>query len=230
MAELAYLWASLIGIAVLLIVALPFPEARRIAWFSGLMSAPTGVFAPTFTAYWNPVRLGGGALGIEDFLFCFGSGFNLWLLVAPLPALRRARAVWDRRQILRRFWPFVLIGWGVYLPLWAGGFNPMTGLIAGLATAGGYALWACPGLWRIAVPGAILYPVLYALVLQAGFAAWPDLRAIWNGGHAWGRPFLLGTPLGELAWAVTAGAAWPPIVARMLDIRPLPYRAGVHDA
>lgn len=224
MTELAYLWASLIGTAVLLAVAAPFPGTRRIALFSGLLSAPTGIFAPTFAAYWSPVRLGGGALGIEDFLFCFGSGFNLWLLVAPLPVLRGVRAIWDRRRIMHRLWPFVVIGSGVYLMLWVAGANPMTGLIAGLAAAGGWALLRDGRLWRIALPGAVLYPLLYAVVLQTVFAVWPEIMSVWTGSHFWERPLLLGIPLGELAWAMAAGAFWPPIVAHVLSITPL--RAG----
>ena len=69
------------------------------------------------------------------------------------------------------------------------------------------------------MPGALLYPLLYAGVLQAAFLAWPDLPAIWSGNHFWERPLLLGMPLGELNWALAAGAFWLPIVAFTLDIR-----------
>lgn len=216
----AYLWATLAVIAALFAVAMFLPaRQRQIAVFSGLVNAPTGIFAPTFNAYWTPERLGGGPLGVEDFLFSFAAGMLAWMLVVPLPLARGLRVSPGGWAVVGRIAVFVLVIPTTYITLWVAGFNPMTACLLGLALGGAIALWLHPDLWPLALPAAIAYPSLHGLATAIAISVWPNLADVWISGQAWGYGVVRGVPLGELIWASAFGAVWPPVVAHFLGAR-----------
>ena len=51
------------------------PRCRNRALLSGLMSMPTSLMSFVFVPeYWQPTRLFGSELGVEDLLFSFATG------------------------------------------------------------------------------------------------------------------------------------------------------------
>ncbi len=125
-----YLWGCILAAVILSVAALLLPGARRIAFFSGILHAPSGAFAFTFGAYFAPRRLGGGVVGIEDFLFNYSSGLAVWLLVALWPLGRSLQVDWDLLPaILRRAALFALLAPQAYFVLWFLGLNPIGSLL-----------------------------------------------------------------------------------------------------
>jgi hypothetical protein len=216
----SYLRATLLATAILSAVAYNLRNQRKIAFFSGFLHAPSGIFAFTFVEYWTPERLGGRAVGIEDILFNYASGISVWLLVAPWPFAQKLRVDWNFKVIMRRVALFATSVPLVYFFLWRLGMNPMTALMSTFALCGCFVLLRRPHIWLLAVPAAISYPVLHGFATAFAFEFWPDLPTTWNSDNLWGMPILFGAPLGELAWAAVYGSSWPLIVAFLLDAQP----------
>jgi hypothetical protein len=183
---------------------------------------PAAIFGFTLVTYWDPARIGSGSVGIEDFLFSFGAGVAVWMMVAPFRFARAATPRADWRAGLRRYGLLSLVIPFCFLPLWLVGMNPMTALFLCLAISGLLALALRPDLWPLAWPGALALPPVYVLTILTGFRFFPDLTTIWHRDQIWGVPVLQAIPLGEIAWAFVYGAAWPVMVGYILDLRPAP--------
>ena len=95
----------------------------------------------------------------------------------------------------------------------------MTALLLALLLLGALALAVRPGLWPIAIPATLTYPILHGFAVVFAFTVWPDLPTVWNAEHFWGQSDILGIPRGELAWAAVFGFAWPLVVVTLLDAR-----------
>lgn len=215
-----YLLATLLAIAILSTVAFFIGKQKNIVFASGILHAPSGIFGFTFVEYWSPEKLGGYVFGVEDILFNFASGLSVWLLVAPWPFAQKLLVDWDFKVIMRRVALFALVAPLVYFGLWVLGTNPMTALISTFAFCACLVLFWRRALWPLAIPAAISYPALHVFATAFAFEVWPELATKWNADHFWGRPTLLGAPLGELTWAAVFGLSWPLIVAFLLDAQP----------
>lgn len=80
-----YLIANLpVLLAVLMLARLARPRSYgRLSLLSGLICISTSVLVPLYNkSYWNPVRLGGWPVGIEDVSFSIAVGAMVWLLAA----------------------------------------------------------------------------------------------------------------------------------------------------
>ncbi len=219
-AEYPYLWATMTAIVILLPLTAIQRRHGRTLLFSGLILAPTGLFAYSFDDYWAPLRLGSLPSGIEDVAFCFASGLAAWLIVLASPFARRLSLDWHARRIAFRVGGIALVIPAFYFLLLGLGANPMTALLAGLMAAASVALVHRPTLWPLTIPGALGYPVLHVSATALAARVWPDLFSVWNPDHLWGASVLIGIPLGEVVWAAVFGACWPPVVAMFLDAKP----------
>jgi hypothetical protein len=157
---------------------------------------------------------------VEDVLFAFASGAAVWLLTAPSAFARSLRFDWSPLAASRRIAIFAIVGPLSYFVMWFQDVNPMTALLIGLAICGGIVLVLRRELWPLAIPAAILYPIMHGLAVAFAFAAWPDLQSEWNSGHLWGTSLFLGVPLGEVFWAAVFGATWPLVVGYVLNAQP----------
>jgi len=83
------------------------------------------------------------------------------------------------------------------------------GAIVCLSTAG-FIWWRRPGLrWQI-VGGALSFTLLYAAVLKAVVAVYPDFFSYWNQSQLT-HIFIAKAPLEEYVFAFTFGALWAPL-------------------
>jgi hypothetical protein len=213
-----YLFAGLPVLALLLVLS-SFARDRDYRWtamFSGFACVPCSVLAATHGDYWNPVRLGGFAYGVEDLIFTYTAGTAAWMAAALW-----VRNGWtverSRTSAVRRMMPWGLCA-VIDVALWQAGLDSMTA-----ALAASLVLLAClvvrrPALWRLAVAGMVTFSAFYVAVLRLQFAAWPAFVRYWNPGGWWIRS-LFGIPVGDVAWAAVFGAVWPLVIANALDIR-----------
>lgn len=214
-----YLFASLlcVGLVAIAIWGLLPRQQRRMAILSGALSVPFGVFSIFLEgAYWNPVRVVRGPIGIEDFLASFAVGAGAWT-AAVLPLHRRLSFRADVRAIPRRLVaPLVyVLTFGGFLAL---GIPVMSAYLATLAIVIARESLRHPHLRPLAATGALLFAPSYALTMALIFAIWPDFVRQWNPAPPWGIP-VLGVPAGELAWSAFYGAGVPLILGGIFRAR-----------
>lgn len=220
-----YLGFSLIMLMIGGLSLLRHPEYRRTMVLSGLLCATSAAASIFFDPeYWNPVRIVGSAIGVEDVIFSFANGMIVWAMVTwRLPdsltvAVQPARC-------LARYLTCVVTGLGVFFPLWLSGLKVMPAALAAIATVGTVTSRLQPHWWWLATRGSIGFGLLYAIALRITMAIWPGFLFQWNLENLWGV-YVLGLPLEELVWAFGFGAVWPLIMAYAFDTRLDPVAEG----
>lgn len=211
-----YLFSGLLGLAVVFGGYIFAGNQRQAMVVSGLTLIPLAPLAVFHEAvYWSPTRLLGGPIGIEDVIFLFQAGTMTWLL--SVWAFRhRIRVTLSVSQIARRAVALAALGVALLLFLLSFGLDIMTSSLVGIMiVAVGVLIWR-PSLWPLAPAGALAYSTFYLLFLNFSFWIWPDLISYWNPASAWSR-LVLGIPVGELAFAVVLGAAYPICMGFYLD-------------
>jgi len=192
-------------------------EYKKMAWKSGWLCLP-GSFAALLhnASYWNPVRVGNGPIGIEDFLFTLTVGLLAWLL-AGFPFRRRLRMeerplLWATRLGISYAAFCVLCGC-----LWLAGVESLPNTLG----AGGIALVLLlllrPDLWILAAAGSLLFTTVYLFLIKLQFAVWPNFVLQWNPNGTLGTA-ILGIPSGEIVFAVLFGAGMPVYMAFLFDV------------
>jgi hypothetical protein len=189
----------------------------RLSLLSGLVCMPCSVLALLHNeSYWNPIRLGNGPIGIEDFVFTFVSGTMIWLLAA-WPFRRRLLieshlSTWARRSA------FCSLLFGCLCTLlWFSGVKSLENtLLAGMLILF-VILLLDHNLWPLAVSGVIFFVPVYLLIVKVQFSVWPDYLLYWNPHSALGIT-LIGIPMGELAHAIIFAAFWPVYIAYVFNI------------
>jgi hypothetical protein len=215
----AYLACSL-AYAILVVVLARCTVSRvhfRLTILSGLASVPAFVFLIFLEGhYWNPVRVGGLALGIEDAVISFAVAAMTWYGVA-LVGGRRLSAPISVRASVRRY-VLAAIGCDItFLAAVWSGIDPMTALLLTCALAAAV-LWARRQRnWPLGASGMALFPLTWFAVVKASFWLLPDFVFQWNLAGIWGTP-VLGVPSGEIAWSVVFGAFWPLFIAHVYDM------------
>lgn len=198
---------------------LAWPRERRAMLLSGLLSAPSALFALAFVPeYWNPRQVARFLTGPEDVIFSFANGALAWLLAVGLS--RRELAIRPApRRALPRYAGCTALYFAVSLPGWALGFPVMTASLTGVLGLAVFLGRRDPARAPVAAAGALGFAALYTTLFGAVLVRWPDFLLQWNAASLWG-PRLLGVPLDEIAWALAYGAAWPLVMAYVLDATP----------
>jgi len=216
--QYSYFW----GVAFETLVAgaayLAVPRQRRMMFISGLVATPlcfAGILHEKI--YWNPVRLFGGRLGIEDVLFCFSLGSLVWLA-----------AVWPfRSRITNQLKPFLFLVRLILLCIMGGclfgifvnvGTKVMAANIYAQAALAVILVLLRPGQFPLAAAGTLIYSGYYFIVLLVTSLWLPGFFSTWNGSELWSLS-LLGIPLEEILWVTTFSACWPLLISYVCDVR-----------
>ena len=176
--------------------------------------------------YWNPVRVGGWILGVEDILCSFMVAAMPWFVIAM--SFGRRIKLPDKLKI---FWPRYRIIAGIsviiFLLCYLAGLKGMTSLLTACGSVAALLLLWKKERWLFALGGIVGFTVIYLVLVRIYFFIWPEFVLQWNMQSFWGG-LILGIPLGEIAWAPIFGAYWPLFMMHILDLQnePLPSQTG----
>jgi len=183
-------------------------EHRRSLLLSGVLSAPWALSSVLFVPdYWNPERLWGGPVGVEDLVFSYSTGvlawaLPYWRLPAPIPSLQLSA------QGVGRLLLCWLAGSLACTTLLSAGARAMPATLASMLILGTALARMRRDLIGPTLRGALGFAGLYFLVLKSLFMAYPVMPGYWNGAGLLGF-WLTGVPVDELLWAASFGAVWP---------------------
>ena len=213
-----YLWTTVASSLPVLAVIILDNRRRKTVLLSALAGLVPALFSPAFEArYWNPRRLLGGGLGIEDFLCGFMMAGFIWWAVLLTPLFREINP--DNGRFWKRYATIILPGIAASFGAYFAGMDGLTlALIGPVVTIGLLALLA-PELWPASLFGGVVFPLVWWAWLNAAFLAWPGFCAYWNM-EVWFSQSVGGVPLSELVWACAFGACWPPLMAWCMGAKP----------
>lgn len=206
-----YLFADLLSLVPVLVAAAVLPAHRRDMFAAGVLMLPAAGRALLEAGYWQPVRLLPGNLGPEDFIYVFHVGTMSWVLAVAgwMGTLRVACKV---RIDVRRYLATSGIVIGVATLCDVLGLVPLTSDVAASLVLAFFLLSRQPGLWRLAVAGALLFGTFHWLEQRVWFTLWPTFTADWNQTTAWAATWW-GVPAGEIVFHYCIGAAAPMAIA-----------------
>lgn len=165
--------------------------------------------------YWNPQRLGGLPVGIEDLLFCFSIGSIIWYFTGTLLKA-------DSSGCSIRWKPFLAICTGggiVFLLLGAHDQGIMTATVVSQTIVASGLLVIRPWLWKPVFAATAGFSLYYCGLLYIFSLILPGFWSMWNGWGVWGVT-LWGMPIEEVLWAASFSASWSLVMA---------YTFGVHS-
>src|ERR1017187_10110648 len=205
-----YFFANVLWLGGLLLALrwLPSASHRRLVIRLGLVLIPSCLFSPfLFRDYWDQVRIGGWAMGVEDVICSFNVGATGSL---PFVFLYRHNLIFaDQRQpALKRFLMWVLLGHCAFCLLWTTSGSSIGSLILTQSLAAIPLLFLRADLWRISLVNGAAFPLLYCALIKAFFFIWPSFVSCWRSTPPWVR-LLCGVPLGEIVYAISLGLVWP---------------------
>ena len=211
------LFSNILSLLLCLGVASAVRPHGRLVLLGGVLSLPGFLTELLDADYWNPVRVGRWAVGLEDALCAFDFGA---LALVPVVVLLRRSLSWEGWTICAARRSLLAGGAlsALFLASMAAGLSPVTALItsAGLAAPG--AAGRPPGPLADRPDRARRIP---ALVLPHRPALFRDVAGL----HHPVEPartvgtVVLGLPAGEIAWAIAFGALWPLFVGYVVNIR-----------
>ncbi len=212
-----YLFSNILSLLLCLGVASAVRPHGRLVLLGGVLSLPGFLTELLDADYWNPVRVGRWAVGLEDALCAFDFGA---LALVPVVVLLRRSLSWEGWTICAARRSLLAGGAlsALFLASMAAGLSPVTALITSAGLAAPALLAVRPALWPIGLTGLVGFPPLYYLIVRLYFAMWPDFITQWNQQGPWGT-VVLGLPAGEIAWAIAFGALWPLFVGYVVNIR-----------
>jgi hypothetical protein len=212
-----YLLGCLALMAACLLGWLFRPAQRRLILLSGLMLAPFGLLGHVFVPeYWSPqhaLTLLPG-VGVEDFLFCFACGGLAWALATWSPTWKVRCRVCANRLVVR-YLTAAAMGLALAGGCRLAGLGIMPAAIAGFGVVGALLALGWRGRWRLALAGGLGFAFVYVLCLGMMLAIYPEVLSWWRDGPQGAEAVVLG----EGAWALSFGAAWPVLVAYAADAR-----------
>jgi hypothetical protein len=200
---------------------------RRLVLRLGWMMVPNClVSALDFSDYWNPERLGGWRVGVEDALWCFNVGALaplLWALAFrtlgwQLSGATAAALKW------KRMLPLVLLSAVSFGILRGAGVSSIACVVFVPLIPGAALILLRPDLWRFSLAGGIGFMLFYSGLVKAVLWFWPRASFVWVNSPPWGLR-VWDLPVGELAWALVFGFFWPLFAGYVFDLRlPCPRR------
>ena len=202
-----YLSTELIGLPGLALAFIIARTWRLEMLFAGMVLVPFSSLALLHQPdFWNPKRLGGMSLGVEDALYLFQSGAFAFLgarLVRAEGGLRRLteRVVWNRLAIVTS------LGAAALAAARSAGLSMFDATVVTMVAVTLAIVAIRPKLTIAGLAGALCYGSYHYANLRIGLALWPDFANAWSPGY-WAEP-MLGVPRGELAFALALGAAHP---------------------
>ena len=216
-----YLFTNVCSLIICLLTACLLGRPGRLIILGGLLSTPSFYLIALFeNEYWNPVRIWGWVVGIEDVLCSFDVGA---MALIPCACMFGRRLLWNegRRTVLLRYFFLGALNSVLFLVLVFMGLGGMTSLVLTYLLMMAILQIVRWRLWPLSVAGLLGFTFIYYVIVRVYFWYWPDFINQWNFGSIWGRP-VAGLPLGEIAWAGAFGFFWPLFVGYVLEARLIP--------
>ncbi|HLG06782.1 MAG TPA: hypothetical protein VI383_11610 [Gemmatimonadales bacterium] len=208
-----------LAIVLLSLVTLPRPGAR-LTLLSGVIAIPGALLTIFFEGnYWNPTRLGGLSIGIEDVATNFAAGALAWYGVALVTG-SRLRVFGTRGESIRRF---VILSSVCLAPFLVGIWLGLDAMSAWLVTCAITVplLWLRrPWMLRLTAIGVPAFTLMWYAAARLPLWLFPEAARGWSTEVPWGSQ-VAGVPVGELVYAVSFGALWPLFTATVCDTRRL---------
>lgn len=210
-------WSISLFLISLLLIFL-FPRQRRFMILSGIFSLPFSLFSVAFIPeYWNPEKIGGLLIGIEDMLFSFSTGCIAWIIASLISKLNfnfNSRP----SSVLKRYLIVSTSGIILGLLLWSSDMYIMTATIFVITIVGVVLLFYYKRLWFFLLSGAIGFTIFYMVLIYLIMSFWPRFVFQWSSGCLSGI-VVFGIPLEEIIWAFVFGAVWPIFFIFIADLR-----------
>lgn len=204
--EYPYLMTSLglLGISVVGFFILPGQSKSILV--SGLLSAPcslaTFLYVPE---YWDPVRLFGFSLGIEDVLFSFSTGMIAWTISLLFIGDGAGRIHWP--AVVFRYLKVLGLGILMIFVMQKTEMMVMTQALVGISTIGAILSYRRLHFLPAAFWTGIVFCFFYTVVAAFVFMIFPGLQNQWTQANLCGI-FILDVPLEEILWAFVFGTCW----------------------
>ena len=194
------------------------PIQFRLMMIAGALNATSGAFSVFLEDhYWMPRRLGGASLGIEDALIAAVVAMIPWYLVAVLWQ-KKLTVDFQWRRSLKRIVCLMVLAYLTYLIGVSAGIDPMTMLLLICVALAIGLLIRRPQAWPLAATGAVIFGLVWFVIVKATFILLPGFIHQWNLLGTWGK-LVCGVPVGEIAWALIFGALLPVLVSFTFDVR-----------
>lgn len=195
------------------------PGPRQVTLAAGLLSIPGSFLTVLFVPeYWQPIRLFGWLLGIEDVLFSFATGILVWALASWHLPPQTFLLMPGFRAVGRRFLNVWLLGGGLFSMLSLTvemALMPrvllvmlITCLVAG---------WQQRTLLPVFLKTACVFSLCYIVLLGMSGWVFPEFARQWTWRNLSGIT-LFSFPVEEFAWAWSFGFSWSMIMAYLLDV------------
>ncbi len=192
-------------------------QLRKTAIWSAILSVPTSVTSILFVPdYWDPRRIIGQVIGMEDMIFSFTTGGIAWL-TAVWSLRHRINWIFHGKKISIRFAKLVLGGSIVNLVFLFLGVGIMNSVVIAIMAVGAWVLFKRKDYWIIGVNGVISFSAFYFGFVSIAFALFPEFLDQWNAEMLFGL-YVGKVPFEEILWAFACGCAWPLIIAFLLDV------------
>lgn len=223
LAEYPYLLASGLLLVIFAVLFWIGREHRTLMIFAGLGSAVFSFSSIAFVPeYWNPIRLTGHIVGLEDLVFSFANGGTVWFL-ATRPVHRQLDLSFCPARFLKRFLAWTLAGVIITAPGGIMGMDPMDNCLIAMVLMGTVLLAINRRNWGMAAMGGLGFLLVYGAVLVLVNTFIPQFAAQWTHERLWGIT-LFRLPLEEFAWALGFGAVFSLILAHCADAQVLADR------
>ena len=214
----SYFVANLVGVAIFGFAWWLGKAQRRMIVITGLSLVPFFPFFVFFNGdYWNPARIGGVPVGLEDAMCNFLIGSVAWLAATwPWRDSIRAKVIWP---LMAKRGPYLAaLGICVFLVFWFAGLDALTADSLANCFLAVVVILLRKDLWRIALCGLVTYAPVYCLHLKLVFLVTPDFALVWNQSNFWSTT-VLGLPIGEIVAAGAMGCAFPTLAAYIFNAR-----------
>lgn len=218
LSDYPYLLFSLILFSLLFLATWYCTSYRKTIVLSAILSVPASFATLLFVPdYWQPVRLGDGPVGLEDFLFSYSTGGLVWFFALVIAGYR-FNFQFKLRNIIIRYASLLLLGVSLLYTTRHLGVGIMNECLIGIGLAGLILIALKPSTWMLSLAGGLSFGLLYALCIIAVLMVFPHFSGQWNHEHLWGIQ-VLNVPLEEFAWATAFGFVWPLAMAYVFEGR-----------
>lgn len=190
----------------------------RLSLLSGFVCLPGSVLGLLHNGtYWNPVRLGGMILGIEDFMFTFIVGVLSWLCAA-FPFRKKITFSFRFRPWILRFSAIIGFFFMISGILWTINIKSLENSLISLF----FAFFLLPFIiqknLKLAISGFLSFIPVYLTIVKVQYFIWPGYINQWNSIGFLGGEFA-GLPSGEIWTAFVMSISCPIFIAYTFNIK-----------
>lgn len=215
-----YFFANLPILFIILVIIIRYrhQDYHRVSLLSGLVCLPGSVLGLLHNGtYWNPVRLGGMNLGIEDFMFTFIIGVLTWLCAA-FPYRKKITFSFNFNTWIFRFSVIILLFFMISGILWTINMKSLENSLISLFLAFFLLPFIFQKNMKLAISGLLSFIPVYLTIVKVQYFIWPGYIHQWNSTGFLGGEFA-GLPSGEIWTAFVLSISCPIFIAYTFNIK-----------